>query len=179
MNEDYLWDKSGQPDPQIQELEEVLGTLRYQPKPLVIPRDLAVSRRRNYFPLIAVAATGLLALLAAGVWLQVRNSSKSQPQQAKVPPAVEEKKIPSPALATTEPTPVNEPVVRERTFAANNKRRNRTASPTLGKREQEEALAAKEQLMFALRLASEKLNLAHRKTQSTTPAQIKNQHRIG
>ena len=176
MNEDYLWDKSGQPDPQIQELEEILGTLRYQPKSLMIPRGLAVSRRRNYLPLLAIAATVLLGLLAAGVWVQVRTTSKSQPQQAKAPAPVE---IPSPALATTEPTPVNEPVVPERTFAANNKRRNRTASPSLGRREQEEALAAKEQLMFALRLASEKLNLAHRKTQNTTPAQIKNQHRIG
>ena len=27
MNEDYLWDKSGEPDPQIQQLEEILGTL--------------------------------------------------------------------------------------------------------------------------------------------------------
>ena len=37
MNEDYLWDKSGQPDPEIQQLEEILGTLRYQPKPFEIP----------------------------------------------------------------------------------------------------------------------------------------------
>jgi len=52
--------------------------------------------------------------------------------------------------------------------------------PALKKREREEALAAKEQVMLALRLASEKLNLAHRKTQNPAPAnQIKNQHRIG
>ena len=29
MNDDYLWDKTGQPDPEIQKLEEILGTLRY------------------------------------------------------------------------------------------------------------------------------------------------------
>ena len=34
MNEDYLWDKSGEPDPQIQQLEEILGTLRYRSRPL-------------------------------------------------------------------------------------------------------------------------------------------------
>jgi len=34
--------------------------------------------------------------------------------------------------------------------------------------------------MIALRLASEKLNLAQKKIQSTPPAnQIKNQHRVG
>jgi hypothetical protein len=177
MNEDYLWDKSGQPDPQIQELEEILGTLRYQPKPLAIPRDLVASRRRNYFPLLAIAATVLLAVLAAGVWIQVRTSSESQPRQAKLPetPVVKEDVKPEPGSV-----PVNKPAVRENGLAATNKRPNRSSASRLKRREREEALAAKEQLMLALRVASEKLNLAHRKTQSTPPAnQIKNQHRIG
>ena len=26
MNEEYLWDKSGEPDPEIAQLEEILGT---------------------------------------------------------------------------------------------------------------------------------------------------------
>ena len=177
MNEDYLWDKSGQPDPQIQELEEILGTLRYQPKPLVIPRNLVVSRRRNYFPLLAIAATVLLALLAAGVWVQVRNSRQAQPQQAKVPPAVE-KNTPSTDVVVKDSTPAKKPANKESTVAVNVRRRHNTSA--IRQREREEALAAKQQLMLALRVASEKLNLAHRKTQSTTPAnQIKNQHRIG
>ncbi len=178
MNEDYLWDKSGQPDPQIRELEEILGTLRYQPKPLVIPRDLVASRRRNYFPLLAIAATVLVALLAAGIWIKVRtSSSQAQPQQARLPetPVVKEEVKPEPNSV-----PVNKPPVRENGFVANNKRPNRSSASAMKRREREEALAAKEQLMLALRVASEKLNLAHRKTQSTTPAnQIKNQHRIG
>ena len=70
MNDDYLWDKTGEPDPQIQQLEEILGTLRYQPKPLEIPEDLRLPRRRNYFPWLAIAASVLLALLAGGIWLQ-------------------------------------------------------------------------------------------------------------
>lgn len=176
MNEDYLWDKSGQPDPKIQELEEILGTLRYQPKPLVIPRDLAGSRRRNYFPLLTIAATVLLALVAAGVWVQVRTTRKSQPQQAAVPPALDEKKR-SENLATADRTPADKHAIKRTPLASNIRRRHKT--PVINQPEREEALAAKEQLMLALRLASEKLNLAHRKTQSPTPAQIKNQHRIG
>ena len=177
MNEDYLWDKSGQPDPQIQELEEILGTLRYQPKPLVIPRDLVATRRRNYFPLLAIAATVLIALLAAGVWISVRTSGQSQPQQAKLPetPAVKEEVKPERGSV-----PVNKPAVREKGLVASNKRPHRSSTSAMKRREHEEALAAKEQLMLALRLASEKLSLAQRKTHSTTPAnQIKNQHRIG
>src|SRR5262245_51675811 len=84
MKDDYLWDKSGEPDPEIQKLEEILGTLRYQSRPL----DLPVSRRRSYFPLLAIAASLLLALLAAGIWLRVRNQSVPQPpHEAQAVPA--------------------------------------------------------------------------------------------
>jgi len=176
MNEDYLWDKSGQPDPQIQELEEILGTLRYQPKPLIIPRDLVPSRRRNYFPLLAIAAAVLVALLATGIWIQVRTSSESQPQQAKVSPVVQEKTLPGDAVVR-DSTPANKPAKSESTVAHIRRRHN---PPAMRERDREEALAAKEQLMIALRVASEKLSLAQRKTHTTTPAnQIKNQHRIG
>jgi hypothetical protein len=178
MNDDYLWDKTGQADPEIQELEEILGTMRYQPRPLKIPQELLTRKRRNYFPLLAIAATVLLALVASGVWLRIRTQSTSQPREAKVvpaPPPVEHK-TPAPQLATIFPKPAaGRPAER---LGTNNKRRHR--SPVLGKREREEALAAKEQLMLALRVASEKLSLVQRKTQNTTPAnQIKNQHRVG
>ena len=88
MKEDYLWDKTGEPDPEIQQLEEILGTLRYQPKPLELPQHLPTPRqRRNYLPLIAIAASVMLALLAAGVWLHVRTQGESQPTQANIAPA--------------------------------------------------------------------------------------------
>ena len=178
MNEDYLWDKSGPLDPEIQQLENILGTLRYQPKPFEIPRDVPAPRRRNYFPLLAaIAATLLVALLAGSIWLRVRSRDEA-PQQAKAPsappvhaPSVEEKSIPV-------PEPEKNLAPREQNVVVNYKRRNR--SPGLTKREREEALAAKQQLMIALRLASEKLNLAQKKILSTPPAnQIKNQHRVG
>jgi len=172
MNDDYLWDKTGQPDPQIQQLEEILGTLRYQPRPLALPQ------KRNYFPLLAIAASLLLALLAGGIWLRVRTRDQVPQQQAAVPektpiiaPAVEEKTAPT-------PKPQKRLAPREQNVAVYHKRRN--TPPALTQHDREEALAVKQQLMFALRLASEKLNLAHRKTQSMSPAnQIKNQHRVG
>lgn len=177
MNDDYLWDKSGPPDPEIQQLENILGTLRYQPKPFEIPRDMPAPRRRNYFPLLAaIAATLLVALLAGSIWLRVRSRNET-PQQAKAPsapavtPTVQQKTIPA-------PEPEKNLAPREQNVVVHYKRRNRSSGLT--KREREEALAAKQQLMIALRLASEKLNLAHKKTQGTPPAnQIKNQHRVG
>ena len=168
MKDDYLWDKSGQPDPEIQKLEEILGTLRYQPKPLELP----VSRRRSYFPLIAIAASLLLALLAGGIWLRVRNQSVPQRERAEV------NSTPSPAVEEKTPERSVAPVAPKEVIALNTKHRHKSVAPALSKYEREEALLAKEQLMVALRLTTEKLSLVHRK--NTTPAsQIKNQHRVG
>jgi len=174
MKDDYLWDKTGEPDPQIQKLEEILGTLRYQPKPLEMPEELPASRRWNYFPLLAIAASLLLALVAGGIWFRVRTQRTPQPQQAKV-------STPSPVEETTPivPKAVEKNTPPENAIAVNNKHRHKSVAPALSKREREEALAAKAQLMTALRLTTEKLSLI-RKTQNPTPAnQIKNQHRVG
>ena len=161
MNEDYLWDKSGEPDPQIQELEEILAPLRYQPKPLELP----VVRPRNYWPL-AIAATLLIALLAGGLWLRIRKQSVPEPpQEAKSVPSVVKEETPSPVVVENTDLP-KKPI---------HKRTKRVFT----KQEHEEALAAKEQVLLALRLASEKLKLAQRRTQAPPPNQIKNQHRVG
>jgi hypothetical protein len=183
MNDDYLWDKTGPPDPEIQQLEELLGTLRYQPRPLAMARNLPPRRRQGYFPLLAIAATLLVALLAGGIWMRMRPVKESQRQaQTQTTPAATDVRQ---ALAVNANNndgvvPENKPAPLENRFAGNKKRRPRSATPVLAKHEREEALAVKEQLMLALRMASEKLNLAHRKTQSPAPVnQIKNQHRSG
>lgn len=141
MNDDYLWDKSGEPDPQIQQLEEILGTLRYEPKPLKLPE--ATRPRRNYFPLLAIAATVVIALLAGAVWLQLRKQVASIPSVAIAQP---EALIIGPPLSLSPEAP-------------------KKRAPGLVKYDRKEAIAAKQQLMFALRLASEKLNAVHRRTQ--------------
>jgi len=152
MNEEYLWDKSGAPDPEIQQLEEILGTLRYQPKPL------RLAPRRNYLALLAIAATVAVALLAGGLWLRIRSYDLSIAPVAMdtTPPSTPNIGFLSPAQPAS---PKRRPAIRA------------------AKHDNQEAVAAKQQLMFALRLASEKLNAAYRRTQ--TPTQIKNQHRAG
>ena len=178
MNDDYLWDKTGEPDPQITQLEEILGTLRYQPKPLEIPKDLPLQKRRNYFPWAAIAATLLLALLAGGIWLSKRSSSEAPARQAEVkaPAGVEEKKTSNP-----ESTPAkNNQLPDKNEMAVHVRHPRRSLAPALSKQEREEALIAKEQVMLALRVATEKLSLVHKKTQNINPPnQIKNQHRVG
>ena len=164
MKDDYLWDKSGEPDPEIQELEEILAPLRYQPKPLELPNDV---RRHNYLPLLAIAATVLIALLAAGIWLRARKQQTDPPQEAKsVAPSVY--KEPEIIKNTDLPKQPIVPIVHKRHV-------RKSFNPY----EQREALEAKEQVMIALRVASEKLKLAQRRTQGPSMNQIKNQHKVG
>lgn len=56
---DYLWDKSGAPDPDVVELEQQLGTLRYRPKP----------KPPRFIPMLAAA---VLLLAAIGLYRYTR-----------------------------------------------------------------------------------------------------------
>src|ERR1044072_2505542 len=127
MKDDYLWDKTGEPDPQVQQLEEILGALRYQPEPLQIPEELPLPRRRNYFPWLAIAAGVLLAIVAGGIWLSTRSSVEAPQRQAEVtpPPAVKEI-APSPAVETPEVRPKS----REEVVAVH-KHRPKSSTPVL------------------------------------------------
>jgi FecR protein len=90
MNDDYLWDGSGKPDPEIQKLEESLGRFRHKPgrapdfqsAPLLTaaPRRSTLARRWPVW--MGIAAT--LALGVAG-WLAMRASKHSAPSQPNAP----------------------------------------------------------------------------------------------
>ena len=75
MNEDYLWDKTGEPDAEIERLEKTLGSLRFKrpaeplPLPAVTPRH---TFRLNSSPALAAAAALLILILAGGIWLGLR-----------------------------------------------------------------------------------------------------------
>jgi hypothetical protein len=182
MNEEYLWDKSGEPDPEIQQLEQILGTLRYQPKPLDLPDDIQPVRRNHHFSLIAIAATLLVALLAGGLWLLL--NKPEQPSTAIIVSPGSPSPEPTQNVTTvgdkTDDKLSPEPTSPERNKLARNVRHStRPSPPRFTKQEREEALEVKQQLMLALRVASEKLNLAHRKAQGASPTQIRNQHKVG
>jgi hypothetical protein len=83
MNEDYLWDRSGEVDPEIAELERKLGRLRFKvaAHPLVLPTALPTALsatawyRKDFSPMMAIAATLAMLLLAGGLWLGLRAST--------------------------------------------------------------------------------------------------------
>lgn len=206
IDSDYLWDKTGEPDPEIQQLEEILGTLRYEPRPLEIPVGLSVGRERSFFrssaPRLAIAATIAMLLIGLGVWLAWQRSQRIEPTVAQAPDAPN-----APAVPAVKPSPVEKsaptldqkstvaivpgqnettalprrhpdrhPVSRSQIATNSNRLRNEARKA----RELQEATAAKDQLLLALRVTSAKLSFAQKKTQSTNPPEpVHNQHKIG
>ena len=198
MNEDYLWDRSGEPDPEVRELEEVLGTLRYQPTPLRLPATAPIRGPRRQTTWLAVAAAVALLVLAVGVWVLINRSAPS------VHPEVVQKTKPgsgqSEGSNVMAPSPSPQPAPQPNDGSERIKiphRRSPSHGPAwagsqrrpatkrepraeISPAEMQAALETKEKLMQALRLASAKLNLAQRKTQGIqSPANIRNQHKVG
>ena len=185
MSDDYLWDRSGEPDPEIARLESTLGKLRHQPKALVLP---AVARpRRSFFPALAAAAVVLL-VLASGLWLALQRSIDEETNSPRLSIArpvpyllagMKEPALPaSPALAAspdgeqTELLSSSQPA-RKGTPRRVVKERQGISYPVVARqgpnRRDDRALRegemAKEKLMLALRFASSKLNLVQKKVQ--------------
>ena len=74
---DYLWDRTGQPDPEIQKLEMLLGEFRHRAPVPVLPAEALRSRwsvfaTTRWFP--ALAAAVAVALTAFVTFLMLRNS---------------------------------------------------------------------------------------------------------
>ncbi|HWS98901.1 MAG TPA: hypothetical protein VN256_01420 [Pyrinomonadaceae bacterium] len=102
MNEDYLWDKTGEADPEIERLEQKLSSLRF--KRPAEPLPLPAAAPRNLFrlsfprPALAAAATLLVLLLAGGLWLGLsrRTASTNDQDAVATGTAPEEKRIAQP-----------------------------------------------------------------------------------
>jgi hypothetical protein len=79
MNDDYLWDRSGTPDPEIQRLETLLAEFRPEDRPLVLPAEFpdAASKPRGlllqfpWLPRLAAAAVILLTI-SVGAYFALR-----------------------------------------------------------------------------------------------------------
>jgi cytoskeletal protein RodZ len=188
MDNNYLWDRSGEIDPEIQQLEETLGALRYRAQPLKIPAHLQIGSRRRLHPAMAIAAAIALVAIAFGLWFAFK--------QHQVTPRFQVKQDSQPAPKQVEkeqPQPNNQPqqaFVKKDLNSPDSQKRHRELSRTLQVRNRvripalpaltAEELAEREQVLVALRLVSFKLNVAQRRTQGLpAPNSIRNQHKIG
>jgi hypothetical protein len=104
MNDDYLWDRSGEPDPEVERLERVLGKYRYQPRPLSASVTSHFAWQRKFWVRIAAVAAAIL-IVAAGMWiLTVQNKSVSDvPALADKDRQTERQAVPEVAAIPKEP----------------------------------------------------------------------------
>lgn len=77
---DYLWDKSGEPDPTIERLENLLAAKRYENEPLRLPPAAPLSapraiRPHRLYPQVAALAAGIMLAIIVGVWMHERHKS--------------------------------------------------------------------------------------------------------
>lgn len=192
MSEDYLWDKSGEPDAEIEQLEQLLGDLRYR-RPngrLPLPERPPAPVRRTFRPAFAIAAAVLFMTVAAGVWfaLGVRNQSESAGVSAINAQTGSARDWLNPASMTdtaaketsNEPDKIEPGFVVKNASLANSKRRSpayrrrespqsqvaKLSSPNrLEEISEDEGVAAREQWIKALHLARSKLNQVQKKIQ--------------
>lgn len=185
MNDNYLWDRTGTPDAEVQELEELLGTLRYQPRPLPIPATIRVRSNRMLLPL-AIAAAIALTMLAAALWIHFAKSQTGPSLQA-----TRQEQTIAPSKIET-PVPARDNQTRTVVKQATNPPRHPKTNPVLVATNKHsnvqireaaltpQELAEKEQVLVALRLLSAKLNLVQRKSQGLPQVNaIRNQHKMG
>lgn len=195
MNEDYLWDKSGDADPDIEQLENTLGRLRYKrpAEPLPLPATTRRSFRLSFSPpVLAAAATLLLFLLAGGLWLSLRRPGSPAGENTLAGRAAptEEKRneqgfsgpytpiVPEPGdprLAdggnksdTAPPTPIAPRNKLPRRLSPARQETAQSRQRQLSPRREQlarEGEMAKAQLIMALHIASDKLNTVQKKIQ--------------
>ncbi len=81
---DYLWDKTGEPDAEVERLEKLLGGLGHQPRALELPRDARVEQapRRLWSRPALAAAAALALMLLAGAWLVASRMKGDGPRTA-------------------------------------------------------------------------------------------------
>lgn len=114
MNDDYLWDKEGEPDAEIERLENLLVRFRHQP--VAAPR--IASKPRFYQPGFystqwAAAAVVILAVLAAltffAIWKAARTTNNPNVADIAAPKTDEgkDKKAPETVLPQTPPETPN------------------------------------------------------------------------
>jgi hypothetical protein len=189
MNEDYLWDKTGEPDPEIEQLERKLSSLRYKrpAQPLPLPANSRWLFRHSFSPALAIAATLVILVLAGGLWFALHRSNKDErkgiaagkapevsqpPQTASGPPPpvgpvnpTGEKIAQKGDEQSTSSTPPRRIIRhatagRQQIIAKAQRANNASRAEEIARGEE-----AKAKLIMALHIASDKLNAVQKKIQ--------------
>lgn len=179
---DYLWDKTGETDAEVERLEELLGAFAHEPRALELPAG-APRRAGSARPAWLAAAAALLLALLAGAFVATRQAARQEVRQAgsRTPPAATPPDLaapPTPAPQVGDEKVAFETPARPRRRQIPRQPRKATANAVDvkpaeeaeggGRREVAASLArgfsVKAQLVNALRLTGTKLKEVQKKT---------------
>ncbi len=168
MNEQYLWDKTTEPDDETKELESLLSEFRYQARPLVLP---VVPPKKVFVFDYRIAAIAAIVLIAFGFlfWLSFRNNGSTQ--TAETPKSlptltVTQAPVPENKLIADSPKATDQP--RRTEILYKNRKPNIFRPVQVSHKRSQPSMAvqermAKDKLMFALQLTSDKLDILQHK----------------
>lgn len=179
MKDDYLWDKTGEPDPELQHLERVMGQLRHRRTAEDLPAfEIPRTQPRMISKVLAIAAAFAFAALALGAFAALHRQSKNVdvkggPVVMVNLPSSNVESSDAPIRAADAAQQQNNQVEQVKVSDTNPKsttvvgarRRdiNRSREALISEREQAEGLMAKEQLIKALVITSNKLDFVQKK----------------
>jgi hypothetical protein len=184
MNEDYLWDKTGE-DPEIENLENALAVFRYKetaPPELpakVLPFKQKIAPRSFVRYAFAAAACVAFVAISLAIWLQISNNKAGEAAAEITAVYVPQNNFESPTetfapLVEKSRTPkesVKPNVVKIRKFVSPIIRQNRILARVVHKAQPDELTTeekyAYNQLMLALSITGSKLRLVTDKIEGT------------
>lgn len=119
MNDDYLWDGSGEPDPDIEHLENLLGRYKGAATAPEMPQGIVPRPRRTLLP-VAIAAT--IATVGLGTALLVQIGGYAPIQSASNAESFSPFTLFTPDEPGDHPTPPAPPVISAGKDSYNNKK---------------------------------------------------------
>jgi hypothetical protein len=172
--DDYLWDGTGKVDSQIQELENILGSLRHKGAAPKLP-----TRTKSVYtlaPMLAIAAS-ILLVLGVGAWIGLRSHVSKEPTNNALsnpvvtPTADNDSKQVAAAVPPTAQS-IEHVYIPKKASGVKVKSVGNVSNALRGMSAEEirEGKEAKAQLMLAMRITSVKLNEARKKVQEDSHA---------
>lgn len=181
-NNNYLWDGSGEPDQEIENLEKLLGQFKHQKKELNIPKQ---SLRWPVYVRFALVAATILVTLSVGLWLSVHklspksdNSSATRlntniPSLETKPKQTDDKLTKTQAVTGLNKVdkPINNTDKTMTVRVSYHKSHHTSLKPKQSEMAMvsvDEGKEAAKQVLIALQIASTKLNIAQKRLQENS-----------
>ncbi|MBA2502851.1 MAG: hypothetical protein H0V27_08225 [Pyrinomonadaceae bacterium] len=164
---DYLWNKTGAPDEEIEALEESLRPLRYRHQDLELPARAEIGRHRRAVLHRSLAAAAILLFVAlAGIWVHLlrTNAHRDQPQASSnlAPPEARGRREPKPDAPQTTLAQRDAPAAAPNSSPSLSRRRQSVSAPRASQQTRRESFSLRAKNDNKIRRQTLAANVAQR-----------------